>query len=74
MDNIRFSPELGLKNISYHKPLNQGEPPVRMEVPIPGNISENREFRQQEMAANAILPNQARDTFSVKGNIVDFMA
>lgn len=72
--DIKFAPELGLKNISYNKPMNQLEPPVRMEVPIPGNISENRQFQQQEMAANALRPSQMQDTFKVKGNIVDFQA
>ncbi|GIX40930.1 MAG: hypothetical protein KatS3mg129_0663 [Leptospiraceae bacterium] len=70
----RFGPELGLKNVSYYKPLNQQEPPVKKEVPIPGRIAENKEFREQQMAASAILPTQAKESFKVKGNIVDFQA
>ncbi len=72
--DIKFAPELGLKNISYNKPLNQLEPPVRMEVPLPGNPPENRLFRQQEMASNALRPSQMQDTFRVKGNIIDVQA
>ncbi len=72
--DIKFAPELGLKNISYNKPMNQLEPPVRMEVPIPGNTSENRQFEQQEMAANALRPSQMQDTFRVKGSFVNFQA
>jgi hypothetical protein len=72
--DTRFGPELGLKSVSYYKPLNQQEPPVRKEVPIPGNLFENKEFRKQQMAANAILPSQAVESFKVKGNIIDIQA
>lgn len=71
---IRFAPELGLKNVSFNKPLNEMEPPVRREVPLPGNLFENRQFQQQEMAANAVRPSQTQETFRVKGSMVDFQA
>jgi len=72
--HTRFGPELGLKSVSYYKPLNQMEPPVPKEANIPGRISENREFNKQQMAASAILPSQAKETYKVKGNVIDIMA
>ncbi len=72
--HTRFGPELGLKNVSYYKPLNQLEPPVPREVNIPGRIAENREFDKQQMAASAILPSQAKETYRVKGSVIDIQA
>ena len=70
----RFGPELGLKSVSYYKPLNQSEPPVPKEANIPGRISENRDFDKQQMAASAILPGQAKETYRVKGSVIDIQA
>ncbi|MCS7204837.1 MAG: hypothetical protein NZ853_03995 [Leptospiraceae bacterium] len=70
----RISPELGLKNVSYFRPLNQGEPPVRKEAPIPGEMMETKQERRIQMASNAVLPNQAAETFRVKGAVIDIQA
>lgn len=71
--HTRIAPELGLKNVNYHKPLNQQDPPIPKEPSIPGQPLEGKLFRNQERAQSAILPSQSIDTFRVKGSIIDIL-